>query len=142
MFAAASLAVARCRRGEGPVFLSAETFRMGGHATHDVREARELLPPELFEHWGRRDPIGQFEEFLATGPVELETTADGTQEPVMAERERRNRQVLARIETEVVREVDQAAEAALASRQAEETDPSPQAREGVYAYPSGASGGE
>ena len=142
MFAAATLAVARCRRGEGPVFLSAETFRMGGHATHDVREARELLSPELFEHWGRRDPIGLFEEFLATGPVELETTGEGTQEPVVAERERRNRQVLARIETEVVREVDEAAESALASRLKEETIPSPQAGEGVYAYPSGTSGGE
>ncbi len=142
MFAAATLAVDRCRKGEGPVFLSAETFRMGGHATHDVREARELLPPELFEFWGRRDPIGQFEEFLATGSVELGTPGEGTQTPGEDERERLNRQVLAEIEEEVVREVDEAAEAALASRQAEDSVPSPQAGEGVYAYPSGASGSE
>ena len=46
--------------------LIAETFRMGGHATHDEREARETLPAALFEHWGRRDPIGMYEEYLKT----------------------------------------------------------------------------
>jgi len=34
-YAATRLAAERCRRGEGPVILAAETFRMGGHATHD-----------------------------------------------------------------------------------------------------------
>src|SRR5205823_8197350 len=34
-FAATSLAASRCRAGEGPVILAAETFRMAGHATHD-----------------------------------------------------------------------------------------------------------
>ncbi|HXE57316.1 MAG TPA: thiamine pyrophosphate-dependent enzyme, partial [Gemmatimonadales bacterium] len=42
-YAATALAVERCRRGEGPVLLVAETFRMGGHATHDEREARTTL---------------------------------------------------------------------------------------------------
>ncbi|MFO7588387.1 MAG: thiamine pyrophosphate-dependent dehydrogenase E1 component subunit alpha [Gemmatimonadota bacterium] len=60
--AAAVLAVEACRSGRGPVLLAAETFRMGGHATHDVREARATLDPELFARWGRRDPIGLFEE--------------------------------------------------------------------------------
>jgi len=133
VFAAASLAVDRCRRGEGPVFISAETFRMGGHATHDVREARELLSPDLFEHWGRRDPIGQFEEFLATGQIELGIAGDEELQPGDGERERRNRVILAAIETEVGLEVDEAAEEALVSRRAEPTDPSERAGEGVYA---------
>ena len=63
-YAATRLAAERCRRGEGPVLLVAETFRMGGHATHDEREARETLPAELFQTWGRRDPIGLYEEYL------------------------------------------------------------------------------
>jgi TPP-dependent pyruvate/acetoin dehydrogenase alpha subunit len=63
-YAAAALAVERCRRGEGPVLLLADTFRMGGHATHDEREARATLPAALFAHWGRRDPIGLYEEYL------------------------------------------------------------------------------
>jgi TPP-dependent pyruvate/acetoin dehydrogenase alpha subunit len=63
-YAATHLAVARCRRGEGPVMLIAETFRMGGHATHDEREARDMFPAEWFEEWGRKDPIGLYEEHL------------------------------------------------------------------------------
>jgi len=133
MYAAATLAVARCRTGGGPVFLAAETFRMGGHATHDVREARELIPADQFEHWGRRDPIGQFEEFLATGPIELEAEGAAASETGSEERGRRNRALLARIEAEVVREVDEAAEAALASRGGEEPDPAMRGGEGVYA---------
>ena len=42
----------------------AETFRMGGHATHDEREARDAFAPELFEEWGKRDPVGLYEAYL------------------------------------------------------------------------------
>ncbi|MBI1723930.1 MAG: hypothetical protein HYR48_08490 [Gemmatimonadetes bacterium] len=63
-FAATRLAVGLCRAGEGPVMLVAETFRMGGHATHDEREARATFPAEWFERWGKRDPIGLYEEHL------------------------------------------------------------------------------
>ena len=63
-YAATHLAVERCRRGEGPVMLIAETFRMGGHATHDEREARDTFPAEWFAEWGKRDPIGLYEEHL------------------------------------------------------------------------------
>jgi TPP-dependent pyruvate/acetoin dehydrogenase alpha subunit len=59
VYAATKLAVDRVRNGEGPMLLIAETFRMGGHATHDEHEARQLFPPETFEYWGKRDPIGR-----------------------------------------------------------------------------------
>jgi pyruvate dehydrogenase E1 component alpha subunit len=129
--AAAVLAVRACRRGEGPVFLAAETFRMGGHATHDVREAREALDPELFATWGRRDPIGLYEEVLATGPDEL----SGGGEPAVVpdgNREERNRAVLRRIEQDVIAEVDAAAEEALASRAAQPGLDAAGVEEGVY----------
>ena len=65
VYAATRLAAARCRaEGRGPAAVVAETFRMGGHATHDEREARETFPPELFEAWGRRDPVGLYEAWL------------------------------------------------------------------------------
>ena len=64
VYAATRLAADRCRAGEGPALLLVETFRMGGHATHDEREARETFPAELFEQWGRRDPIGLYEAWL------------------------------------------------------------------------------
>ncbi len=111
-YAATALAAERCRRGEGPVMLDAETFRMGGHATHDEQEARVVLAPELFAHWGKRDPIGLFEEWLKGRGVAEAALAD--------------------IEQRVNDEVDRAAEEALASR--ERRTPKPEsALEGVYA---------
>jgi TPP-dependent pyruvate/acetoin dehydrogenase alpha subunit len=64
-YALTSMAAERCRRGEGPALLIAETFRMGGHATHDEHEARKAFDSELFERWGRRDPIAMYEQWLA-----------------------------------------------------------------------------
>ncbi len=71
-YAAAALAVARCRRGEGPALLVAETFRMGGHATHDEAEARHTFAPSLFSSWGRRDPVALYEEYLCDAGVSRE----------------------------------------------------------------------
>ena len=64
VFAATSLAVRLCREGGGPSVVLAETFRLGGHATHDEDEARSAFPSELFDEWGKRDPIGLYEEIL------------------------------------------------------------------------------
>src|SRR5205814_9181131 len=57
-YAATRIAAERCRRGEGPAMLVAETFRMGGHATDDEREARATLPAPLFAARVERDPAG------------------------------------------------------------------------------------
>jgi TPP-dependent pyruvate/acetoin dehydrogenase alpha subunit len=84
VLAATRLAVAECRAGRGPAAIVAETFRMGGHATHDEREARETFPSELFRAWGRRDPVGLFEAYMkgrgisdmALGDVEEEVTTE------------------------------------------------------------------
>ncbi|MFN3197836.1 MAG: thiamine pyrophosphate-dependent dehydrogenase E1 component subunit alpha [Bradymonadia bacterium] len=65
-YATTALAVARCRAGEGPVMIVARTFRMGGHATHDEREARALFPDETYAYWGKRDPVGMYEHWLIT----------------------------------------------------------------------------
>jgi len=71
---------------------------MGGHATHDEREARETFPASLFEEWGRRDPIGQYEGYLVgLGWTEADLTE---------------------VEDEVTGEVERAAEAAAHSRDA------------------------
>jgi TPP-dependent pyruvate/acetoin dehydrogenase alpha subunit len=64
VFAAVRLAAERARAGDGSTLLIVDTFRMGGHATHDEAEARATFPASLFEHWGRRDPIGLYEEYL------------------------------------------------------------------------------
>src|SRR5258708_32062816 len=72
-YAATKLAAAACRDGRGPVLLIAETFRMGGHATHDEREARATFDSELFSYWGKRDPIGVYETYLIEGTLDLES---------------------------------------------------------------------
>ena len=105
------IAAERCRKGEGPALLIAETFRMGGHATHDEREARETFADELFKAWGRRDPIGLYEEYLK-------------EEGVSAEQ-------LGEIEGEVAAVVERAAEEAIASR--ERMPEGETALKGVYA---------
>jgi len=110
-YAATKLAADRCRRGDGPALLVAETFRMGGHATHDEREARETFPDDLFKAWGKRDPIGLYEEYL---------------------KEDRNPATrLEEIEAAVTVEVDRAAEEALQSRDRMPVGES--ALDGVYA---------
>jgi pyruvate dehydrogenase E1 component alpha subunit/2-oxoisovalerate dehydrogenase E1 component alpha subunit len=96
-YAATWLAAAQCRRGQGPVLLVAETFRMGGHATHDEREARETFPAALFTEWGKRDPIGLYEEWLKSR--RMLTAGD-----------------LEQVEAEVTAEVESAEREALASR--------------------------
>ena len=110
-YAATRIAAARCRAGNGPALLLAETFRMGGHATHDEREARETFPPDLFTTWGKRDPIGLYEEYLK---------ADG----IAPSR-------LEQIEAVVTGEVERAAEEAVQSR--DRMPPGAHAVEGVYA---------
>jgi len=96
MYAATRLASDRCRAGEGPVAIIADTFRMGGHATHDEREARETFSADLFRQWGQRDPIGLYEEYLVRQGLERGDLAD--------------------VETEATAEVEGAAEEALHSR--------------------------
>jgi TPP-dependent pyruvate/acetoin dehydrogenase alpha subunit len=96
-YAATRLAVERARTGEGVTLLVAETFRMGGHATHDEWEARQTFGEEPFRQWGKRDPIGMYEAWL--------------------EGEGIGRGRLEAIEAEVIAEVDRAAEESLASRE-------------------------
>jgi len=92
-----------CRDGGGPALVVARTFRMGGHATHDEAEARTLFPAEQFEHWGKRDPVGMYEAYLA-----------GLSRPLSEDGD--NREILHRIEEKVTAEVEAAAELALASQ--------------------------
>jgi pyruvate dehydrogenase E1 component alpha subunit/2-oxoisovalerate dehydrogenase E1 component alpha subunit len=55
-------AVARARRGEGPTFIEAETYRMGAHSSSDdpsrYRDEREV------EMWRKRDPIEKMRQVV------------------------------------------------------------------------------
>ena len=135
-YAATRWAVEGIGDGVGPVILTAETFRMGGHATHDEREGRELFSADTFRRWGKRDPIGCYEEWLSEAPMDL---SSGEQTDPGAASET-NRRVLAEVEARVTEEVESAADEALASRS--DAWPQPEsAVEDVYAeWPETASG--
>lgn len=113
VYAGTAAAVERCRAGQGPVVIVARTFRMGGHATHDEREARELFDAETYAYWGKRDPIGMFETWLV-------------------EREGIDPSELAEIEADAQAAIDVAAADAVARRESHAPDPATQ-HTGVFA---------
>ncbi|HSB11395.1 MAG TPA: thiamine pyrophosphate-dependent dehydrogenase E1 component subunit alpha [Blastocatellia bacterium] len=132
-YAATSLAADACRTGRGPVLLIADTFRMGGHATHDEREARATFDAALFEHWGKRDPIGLYETYLIEGTVDLETGRRAGRSNSLREP---NTDILKRLEAQIIEEIDRAADEALDS--ARTNMPKPEsAAGGVYSEASG-----
>ncbi len=55
-------AVARARRGDGPTLVEFITFRMRGH---EEASGTAYVPKALVEEWGRKDPIGRYEQALA-----------------------------------------------------------------------------
>ncbi|HXG93165.1 MAG TPA: thiamine pyrophosphate-dependent dehydrogenase E1 component subunit alpha [Blastocatellia bacterium] len=128
-YAATKIAADACRRGRGPYLLVAETFRMGGHATHDEREARETFAAELFEYWGKRDPIGLFETYLIESGIDLETGRRAKRSAALKEK---NAAMLNRVEQNVIAEIERAIEEALESKRARMPRPD-SAAEGVYA---------
>jgi TPP-dependent pyruvate/acetoin dehydrogenase alpha subunit len=119
VYAATVLGGELCRSGRGPVVITAKTFRMGGHATHDEGESRAILPEADFAHWGKRDPVGMYESYLADSSLELSPS-------------RSNRDALERAEAEVEAEIAQAEREALESRERRKPDPATQTL-GVFA---------
>jgi 2-oxoisovalerate dehydrogenase E1 component len=113
VFAAIRIAADHARTGGGASIIVVDTFRMGGHATHDEAEARETFPAELFERWGKRDPIGLYEEYLTGRGVD--------------------RAALEAVEQAVIREIDEAAEKAAAQRNEKVPAPETAELEGVSA---------
>ncbi|MEO6323892.1 MAG: dehydrogenase E1 component subunit alpha/beta [Thermoanaerobaculia bacterium] len=62
-----SAAVSRARAGQGPTLIEFETFRMRGH---EEASGTAYIPKELFEEWGRKDPILRFEtRLIAEGVI-------------------------------------------------------------------------
>jgi acetoin:2,6-dichlorophenolindophenol oxidoreductase subunit alpha len=60
-------AVAKCRSGEGPVFLECLTYRFRGHVGPDdnIQGSRtDIRPKQEVEQWLQKDPIKRFERYL------------------------------------------------------------------------------
>ena len=61
-----------CINNQKPYLIECMTFRMRGH---EEASGTKYVPKELFEEWGRRDPIKNFEQFLAEQNVLTEMQA-------------------------------------------------------------------
>jgi 2-oxoisovalerate dehydrogenase E1 component len=52
-----------CINNQKPYLIECMTFRMRGH---EEASGTKYVPKEMFEEWGRKDPIKNFEQFLIT----------------------------------------------------------------------------
>ncbi|MBI2284652.1 MAG: dehydrogenase E1 component subunit alpha/beta [Bacteroidetes bacterium] len=55
-----------CIREQKPYLVECMTFRMRGH---EEASGTKYVPKELFEEWGRKDPISNYEQFLVEQQV-------------------------------------------------------------------------
>ena len=62
VYAAATEAIERTRRGDGPSLIEAVTYRLGDHTTAD--DASRYRPDEELEEWEGRDPILRLRRYL------------------------------------------------------------------------------
>ena len=62
VYAAATEAIERTRRGDGPCLIEAVTYRLGDHTTAD--DASRYRPEEELEKWEGRDPILRLRRYL------------------------------------------------------------------------------
>ncbi|WP_034623205.1 pyruvate dehydrogenase (acetyl-transferring) E1 component subunit alpha [Cellulomonas sp. URHE0023] len=62
VMAATRVALDRARRGDGPTFIEAVTYRMGPHTTSD--DPTRYVDPADKELWAAKDPIARLEKFL------------------------------------------------------------------------------
>jgi 2-oxoisovalerate dehydrogenase E1 component alpha subunit len=75
VYAVAKKAVARARRGEGPTFIEAKTYRLVPHTSDD--DDRRYRTREEVEQWAKMDPLIRFQKWLEENDLlkrgELET---------------------------------------------------------------------
>jgi pyruvate dehydrogenase E1 component alpha subunit len=62
VMAATRVALDRARRGDGPTFIEAVTYRVGPHTTSD--DPSRYVDPEVHEEWVAKDPIIRLERLL------------------------------------------------------------------------------
>jgi len=63
-----------CINNQKPYLIECMTFRMRGH---EEASGTKYVPPELFEEWGKKDPVKNYEQFLiAEGALNEMQVAD------------------------------------------------------------------
>ncbi|MBS1855906.1 MAG: thiamine pyrophosphate-dependent dehydrogenase E1 component subunit alpha [Acidobacteria bacterium] len=82
VYEATRRAAAHARAGLGPYMLECKTFRMTGHSAHD---AAHYVPKEMFEEWGKLDPIVRLEQRMLEESWAKRDDLDAAQAAVKAE---------------------------------------------------------
>jgi pyruvate dehydrogenase E1 component alpha subunit len=62
MYQVAKEAVERARKGEGPTFIEAVTYRVGPHTSSD--DPSRYRDQEEVENWQKKDPVQRFKKYL------------------------------------------------------------------------------
>lgn len=71
-----------CIKQQKPVLIECMTFRMRGH---EEASGVKYVPPELFEEWGKKDPVVRYEEYLLRHGELSETIITSIREKIKAE---------------------------------------------------------
>jgi pyruvate dehydrogenase E1 component alpha subunit len=82
VYEATQRAAAHARSGLGPYLLECKTFRMTGHSAHD---AAHYVPKEMFEEWGKQDPIVRLQKRMLDEGWAKQNDLDAVQAAVKAE---------------------------------------------------------
>jgi len=80
--AAVEKAVARARKGEGPMLVECKTYRYRGHSRSDPRQYRTK---EEEQYWHDRDPIALFSRYVVARKAMTEAEVEALQKEVDAE---------------------------------------------------------
>ncbi len=64
VYHALNKAVKKIRKEPAPILIEANTFRMRGH---EEASGTKYVPKELMDHWAKKDPIENYEQFLLKG---------------------------------------------------------------------------
>jgi len=71
-----------CIREQKPVLVECMTFRMRGH---EEASGVKYVPKELFEEWGKKDPISNYEAWLLQEGILKQADADAVRENIRKE---------------------------------------------------------
>ena len=73
------------RKKPEPVLLECMTFRMRGH---EEASGTKYVPQELFDQWGKKDPLSNFENYLLQEGVITEAVIEKARKAIKAETEK------------------------------------------------------
>jgi len=73
------------RKKPRPILLECMTFRMRGH---EEASGTKYVPPQLFEEWGKKDPVSNFENYLLSEKIIDENLIASTRREIKQEIEK------------------------------------------------------